>query len=257
MKFKKITIIFAFFILLLYLSLIISTFFYFDIKSFLNSIFSERTLYSIRLSVFSASISTLFAIIVSIPAGYALSRYNFFGSKFIDIILELPLIISPAALGAMILIFFSNPTGQWFQEHITQIIYTFWAIIIAQFVTVLGISTRMIKSTIDQISTRYEDVARTLGASPAKAFKTITLPLAKKGLFSAFVLTWAKAFGEFGATYTIAGTMPMKTETIPVSVYMKLAGADINGSIVMIMILISTGISLLVVTRLVIGVSNI
>ncbi len=257
MKFRKITIIFAFFIMLLYLSLIVSTFFYFDIKTFIDSIFSERTLFSIRLSVFSASISTILAVIVSIPAGYALSKYKFFGSKFIDIILELPLIISPAALGAMILIFFSNPAGQWFQEHITQIIYTFWAIIIAQFVTVLGISTRMIKSTIDQISTRYEDVARTLGASPSKAFRTITLPLAKKGLLSAFVLTWAKAFGEFGATYTIAGTMPMKTETIPVSVYMKLAGADINGSIVMIMILISTGISLLVVTRLVIGVSNI
>ncbi len=250
MNFKKITIVFAFVILILYLALIVSTFFYFDINDFFKSIISKRTLFSIKISVLSACISTLVAIIIAIPAGYALSRYKFIGSKFIDVILELPLIISPAALGAMLLIMFSNQVGIWFQEHVFQIIYTFWAIVIAQFITILGISTRMVKSTFDEISFRYEDVARTLGASQLKAFLSVTLPIAKSGLFSAFILTWAKAFGEFGATFTIAGTMPLKTETIPVSVYMNLSSADISGSIVMIMILISTGISLLFLTRI-------
>ncbi len=251
MKFKKLTSGFAYLILILYLSLIISAFYYFDAGNFIEILLSERTIFSIKLSVFTASISTLVAIIIAVPAAYALSRYKFFASGFIDIILELPLIISPAALGAMLLIFFSNPAGIWFREHIAQIVYTFWGIVIAQFFTILGIATRMIKSTLDEMPRRYEQVARTLGASHLKSFFYVTLPLSKQGLFSTFVLTWAKAFGEFGATFTLAGTMAMKTETIPISVFMKLSGADIKGSVVMIMILISTGISVLFLSRII------
>ncbi|OQX99695.1 MAG: ABC transporter permease [Bacteroidetes bacterium 4572_128] len=251
MKFKIIVSSFAFFILFLYLSLIISAFLYFDIDNFTSDIFSERTFFSIKLSVITASISTLLSIIISIPAAYALSRYNFFGKNLIDLFLELPLILSPAALGATLLIFFSNSVGIWLQENITQIIFTFWAVIIAQFVSILGISTRMVKSIMDEIPKRYEDIARTLGATPMQAFFTISLPLSKKGLLSVFIMTWAKAFGEFGATFTIAGTMAMKTETIPVSIFMKLSNADVNGSIAMIMVLVSTGISLLFITKLI------
>lgn len=238
-------------LLFLYLGLIISSVYYFDFSDFFSSISSKRTLSAIRLSVFTALLATFLALVIALPAGYALSRYRFRGNRLIDVFLELPMIVSPAALGAMVLISFSSPMGQWFQDNIAQVVYTFRGIIIAQFVTVLGIATRMIKSTIDEMPRRYEDVARTLGATPFKAFLTVTLPLSKQGLLSAFVLTWAKAFGEFGATFTIAGTMPHKTETIPVAVFMKLSGADVNGSIVMIMILISTGIGLLFLTRLI------
>ncbi len=251
MKFKKITSAFAVFILILYSSLILSSFYYFDLNNFFASILAERTLFSIKITILAASISTLMALLIAIPAGYSLSRYKFFGSKFIDVILELPLVISPAALGAIILIFFSNPAGTWFQENVMQVVYTFWAIVVAQFLTILGIATRLIKSSFDEIPRRYEEVARTLGASPVKSFFSITLPMSKQGLFSTSILTWAKAFGEFGATFTLAGTMAMKTETIPVSVFMKLSDANINGSIVMIMIMISVGISLLFLSRII------
>lgn len=251
MNFKNVTSSFAYIVFFLYISLIISSFLYFDTETLNKSLFSDRTFYAVKLSVFSATISTLLAILIAIPSGYALSRYKFFASNFIDVILEIPLIISPAALGAMLLILFSSKGGVWFQDNVIQVIYTFRAIVLAQFFTVLGIATRMIKSTIDEMPRRYEQVARTLGATPLKAFLSVTLPLSKQGLLSAFVLTWAKAFGEFGATFTVAGTMAMKTETIPVSVFMKLSNADISGSIVMIMILITTGISLLFLTRLI------
>jgi molybdate transport system permease protein len=249
MKQKNISIAFAFLLLLIYAALIVSAFTYFDAAEFFNSITSKRSLFSIKLSLLTASLATVLAMCIAIPAGYGLARYKFFGRELIDISLELPLIISPAALGAMILIFFSTSSGVWFQEHVIQVVYTFWGIVIAQFVTILGIATRMVKTTLEQIPERLEQVARTLGASPRKVFFTITLPLAKQGLFSASILTWAKAFGEFGATFTLAGTMAMKTETIPVSVFMKLSNADIQGSVAMIMVLISVGMSLLALAR--------
>lgn len=246
---KSVSISFAFLILLIYLALIISLMTEFNWNEFSSALMSKRTLYSIKISLITATISTIIAFIIALPAAYALSRYRFKGRKIIDLFLELPLIVSPAALGAMVLIFFSSSLGTWFQDNFFQVIYTFWAIIIAQFVTVLGISARMLKTSIEEVPKRYEDVAATLGASPFKAFTSITLPLMKKGMFSAFILTWAKAFGEFGATFTVAGTIAEKTETIPVSVYMKLSSADISGSIVMIMILISVGISMLILAR--------
>lgn len=64
------------------------------------------------------------------------------------------------------------------------------------------------------------------------------------------ILTWAKAIGEFGATVTVAGTIALKTETLPVSIYMRLATADIEGAVASIIILIGISILVLYLSRL-------
>jgi molybdate transport system permease protein len=102
---------------------------------------------------------------------------------------------------------------------------------------------------MDEIPVRYEAVARTLGASPSKAFLTITLPLSRRGIIAASILSWAKALGEFGATITIAGSMAMKTETLPIAIFMRLASAEIEGTVVLILILVFIGLSILYVVR--------
>ncbi len=103
---------------------------------------------------------------------------------------------------------------------------------------------------MDEIPARYEDAAKTLGASPAKAFFTVTLPLSRQGIIASAILTWAKALGEFGATITVAGSMAMKTETIPVAIFMRLASADIEGTAVLVLILIGIGLGLLYGVRM-------
>jgi molybdate transport system permease protein len=160
------------------------------------------------------------------------------------------MIVSPVALGAMILIFFNTPAGLFVQEKGVQFVFTIYGIFLAQFITTVGIAIRLIKAAMDEIPPRYEEVARTLGASPAKAFFTVTLPLSKKGIVAASILTWAKALGEFGATITIAGSMAMKTETIPIAIFMRLANADIEGTVVLVLILIGIGLSVLYGVRL-------
>lgn len=103
---------------------------------------------------------------------------------------------------------------------------------------------------MDEIPHRYEDVSRSLGAPPFKAFLTVTLPLCKNGIIAASVLTWAKAIGEFGATITIAGSMAIKTETLPIAIFMKISSADIEGTAVLILILVAIGFMTLYVVRL-------
>jgi molybdate transport system permease protein len=236
-------------ILLVYGLLIISAFYFFEWQTFTLALNDKRVLSAIWISISAASIATLLAVVIAIPAAYAMSRYDFKLKKTVDHLLELPMIVSPAALGALILILFQTPLGDHFRTHAIDIVYTFSGIVVAQFITILGISTRMLKSIFDEIPQRYEQIARTLGATPLQAFRQIALPLAGKGILSAVVLTWAKAIGEFGATITVAGSLTGKTETLPTSIFMRLSTADIEGTVVLIIILLAISMSLLIIAR--------
>jgi molybdate transport system permease protein len=185
-----------------------------------------------------------------VPAAYALSRYRFRGRELVDAILEFPLIVSPAALGAIVLIFFSNPLGEWIQAHLVQFVFAVAGVVLAQFMTVLGVAVRFMKTAFDQVPTHHETVARTLGASPSRAFFTIGLPLARRGLLASGALAWAKALGEFGATITVAGTMAMRTETLPVAIFMRLSTADITGTVALILVLLTIGLAALLGAKL-------
>jgi molybdate transport system permease protein len=249
-KFKRLSILFALSIFALYTGLILSLFYFYKGSLFMETLFSERTLFSIKISLVAATIATLLSLVLAVPSAYALSRFDFKGRHVIDTILEFPLIVSPAALGAMLLIFFNNPLGKWIQDHVAQFVFTFYGIILAQFITTLGIATRLIKAALDEIPHRYEDVARSLGASHLKAFLTVTFPLSKRGIIASAVLAWAKALGEFGATITIAGSMAMKTETLPIAIFMRLSSADIEATVVLILVLVTIGLSVLYSVRL-------
>jgi molybdate transport system permease protein len=249
MSFKRLSIFFASSVFALYAGLILSLFYFWKGSLFMETLFSERMLFSIKTSLAAATIATLLSLILAVPSAYALSRFDFKGRNVIDTILELPMIVSPAALGAMLLIFFNNPLGVWIQDNYAQFVFTAYGIILAQFVTVVGVSTRLVKAAMDEIPPRYEDVARSLGASPVKAFLTVALPLSKKGIIAASVLTWAKALGEFGATITIAGSMAMKTETLPIAIFMRLSSADIEGTVVLILLLTLIGLAALYAVR--------
>lgn len=250
MSFKRLTISIAVSVFLIYAGLILSLFYFFSGPLFIETLFSERTLYSLRLSVFTATLATIVSLLFAIPSAYALSRYDFFGKRVIDTLLELPMIVSPVALGAMLLIFFNTPAGEMIQERSTQIVFTIYGILLAQFLTTVGIAIRLIKAVLDEIPKKYEEMAWVLGKSQWNTFFMVVLPMSKKGILSSTVLTWAKALGEFGATITIAGSMAMKTETLPIAIFMRLSSADIQGTVILVLILISIGLGILYGVRI-------
>lgn len=247
--FKRLMITASFLVLLMYSALIGSLLYFFDAATLRETLIAGRTLYALQLSLGAATVATLLALLIALPSAYALSRYQFIGKGLVDTLLELPMIVSPAALGAMLLIFFNTPYGQALQVNLGQVVFTIGGVVVAQFVTTLGLATRLIKAVLDEIPQRYEQVARSLGTTPWQAFRSITFPLALRGLVASTILTWAKAIGEFGATITLAGSMAMKTETLPVAIFMKLSTADIEGTVVLIFILVGLGMLLLTLTR--------
>ena len=245
MNLRRLTLSAALVITLFYIALILSLFYFFKRDLFLETLLSPRTLFSLRLSLLCATLASLLSLWLGLPAAYALSRFDFPGKRLVDTLLELPLVVSPAALGAMILIFFYQPMGAWLAARGLTFVFAAKGIVLAQFVTTAGLAVRLLKATLDEIPPRYEEVARTLGATPLKAFLTVTLPLSRRGILSALVLTWAKALGEFGATITVAGAMPLRTETLPIAIFMRLSTADIPGTAVLTLILVAIGLCVL------------
>jgi molybdate transport system permease protein len=229
--------------------IIVSMFTFTDWNTFIAALFSEEILFAIRLSLITATIATVIAILIAIPVAYAISYTRFPGKDLVDSLLDLPIVISPVALGAALLVFFNTPLGAGINDNVIKFVFAVPGIVLAQVVVISALAIRLLKSTFDSIDPRYEQVGRTLGLNKGKAFIKITLPLAKDGLIAAGILTWARAVGEFGATVTLAGATAMKTETLPTAIFLSLASADVEKAIAVIFLLVIIAVSALLIMR--------
>lgn len=250
MAFRRLTVTCALALAGFYVLLILSLFAVFHPGAFLPALLHPRTLFSLRLSLLAGTLATLLSLLLALPAAYGLSRHRFPARNLVDTLLELPVVVSPVALGAMLLLFFTSGPGAVLEKHGITVPLEVSGVVVAQFAATAGMATRLLKAVLDEIPSRYEEVARSLGASPFRAYLTVTLPLSLRGMTAAAILTWAKAMGEFGATITLAGSMAFKTETLPVAIFMALSGADVTLTATLILLLVGVGLITLYATRL-------
>lgn len=231
----SITLILTLFILSLVTCIVTQT----NLHILLTSIASGEIRFAIKLSLLTSIISTLMCIMVSIPASYALARYNFPGKTLINTIVDLPLALPPLVAGVgLLLLFGTTPFGNWLASAGLEFVFTPLGIIIAQFAVNISFMLRILRSTFEGISPRYEYVAQTLGCTPTQAFLRTTLPMSKNGLLAGGVITWSKGIGEFGAALMVAGATRMKTETLPISLYLNMSCGDLDLAIAAATILI-------------------
>jgi molybdate transport system permease protein len=208
-------------------------------SSLLTAVTSHRIAFALWLTLSTSVVSTLLAMAVAIPAAYGLSRYNPPGSRVIEAIFSIPLILPPVALGAVLLIFFSStPLGEVLNA-IFAIVFEVPGLIVAQFCVIMPIATRTIKAAFDSVDPMYEGLAMTLGCTTWQSARRVLLPLSSNGIVAAAVLSWSRAVGEFGASVMLAGATPMKTETLPISVFLRLSVADISGMIALVLIMVA------------------
>lgn len=215
-----------------------------------SAFLSEEVIFAVTLTLVTATTSTALALLVAVPAAYALSQANLPGRRLIDTLIDIPIALPPVALGTALLIFFTNtPVGIFINSTLIRFVFEIPGVILAQFSVVSVLAVRLLKPVFEGIDPRYVKIARTLGVSETRAFFKVTLPLAKNGLVGAAALTWARALGEFGATVTLAGATRFKTETLPIAMYLSLAVADVGKAMAIILILLTLTVATLLVTR--------
>ncbi len=208
-----------------------------------------RILSVLRVSLLSATVSAALATGLGIPTAYLLSRKDFFGKTALDTLLDLPLVLSPVAVGAMLLIFFSTGFGRRLDGLFGPFVLSPRGIIVAQFVIVVGLAVRLLKAAFDGVDREYENISRTLGLGPGATMLRVVLPISRRGVLAAFLLVWGRALGEFGATVTLVGATPFRTETAATAIHLSLESGDLAGGLFFVAILLAVSMTILYLVR--------
>ena len=140
----------------------------------------------------------------------------------VETVVFMPLVVPPVATGLILLDLFGRrgPLGSAIHAVFgVDVAFTWRAVLIATAVMSFPLLVRSARVGFDSVDPRLEQIANTLGASRSRVFFTVTVPLAVRGIFAGFLLSFARAVGEFGATILVAGNIPGKTTTLSLSIY--------------------------------------
>tara|TARA_B100000029_G_scaffold332991_1_gene325193 strand:- start:7867 stop:9129 length:1263 start_codon:yes stop_codon:yes gene_type:complete len=201
--------------------------------------------FSIKLSLVSCTITTLFSLWIAVPIGYVMSRFQFRGKAVIDTLLDIPIVLPPLVVGLSLLILFRY-MPDWLSD---AVVYKWPAVVLAQFMVACAFAVRTMRVTFDQIPQRFEQVALTLGCNRNQAFWKVIMPQAKGGLLAAGTLAWARALGEFGPILVFAGATRQKTEVLPTSAFLELQAGRTEGMLAVSLIMIAAAVVVFVLAR--------
>ncbi|VEJ57916.1 ABC transporter permease [Arachnia propionica] len=197
---------------------------------------SQSSLAALQLSILTASVSTVFCIVLGTPMALILARH---GLRWLRPLVLLPLVLPPVVGGLALLFTFGRMglIGQHLEAAGIRIAFSTVAVILAQTFVSLPFLVMGLEGALRTAGNRYERVAATLGASPTRTLFTVTLPLVFPGLLSGAVLSFARALGEFGATLTFAGSLQGRTRTLPLEIYLQ-READPDAAIALSLLLV-------------------
>ena len=205
-----------------------------------ENLHSRELFFSIKLSLWTAALSSALVMLLALPIGYALSRFNFTGKSVVKTIMDLPVAFPELVLGLCLLLLFGKTApGKWLQDMGLNFVFTQKGILAAQFFPALPYAIRIMKSSYDFINPRLEFVSRSLGYSEGETFINVTLPLAKSGIIAAGVISFARCIGTFGTVLVLAGGSAGKTNTLPINLYLNISYGNMGMAITSGIILIA------------------
>ncbi len=198
---------------------------------------AETYLTPLLVSFKTVLVATTITFLLGIAAARWMVRYGGRLGNFLDGILILPLVLPPTAVGLGLLMLFGvhGPIGKLLLRLGTTVIFSWPATVIAATVMAFPLMYMTARGAFEQVETNIENAARTLGASEWRIFWSVTLPLAWPGVMAGVALSFARALGEFGATLMLAGSIPGRTETIPIAIYFSFEAGDMNQVLVMVL----------------------
>jgi len=174
------------------------------------------------LSIKVAFTALLFGLPIAIAVAWFLANKNFYGKAVIDGLIHAPLVLPPVIIGYLLLLGFgpNGVLGQFFENAFgLSFAFNWKGAALASGIMAFPLMVRAIRLSFESQNAKLVHAANSLGASPIRAFFTITLPLAFSGIISGGILGFARALGEFGATISFVASIPALTQTLPLALY--------------------------------------
>ena len=162
------------------------------------------------------------SLVPGIAVAWLLARREFPGKALLDVIVHLPLVLPPVALGYVLLVMFgrNGAIGGWLYDWFgINLVFSWRGAALAAAVMAFPLLVRAVRLSMEAVDRRLETAAQTLGAKPTWVFLTITLPLTTPGILTGVLLSFIRCLGEFGATITFAANVPGETRTLPLALY--------------------------------------
>lgn len=197
-------------------------------------------LFPLYLSLRVAFAATLLSITLGLPVAYYISRSNKRLADVIDSISTLPIVFPPTVLGYYLLVLLGRNSliGKFLEEHFDiMIVFTPKGAVIASCIVSIPLLIKSARAAFSGINPDVLNAAILLGRSELNIFFTICIPLAWRGIASGIILAYARAFGDFGTTLMVSGSIPDRTLTMPIAIYNEMLAGNtaLANKLVMIM----------------------
>ncbi len=181
------------------------------------------------LTIKVSFVATVFTVGLGLMLAWVMAKRDFFGKGLLDVVIMQPLVIPPTVLGYYLLSAFGagSPVGRFLEGTLgISIVFTWKGAVLAAFISSLPLFVKPARAALEGVGAELEDAARLLGKTEAQIIRTITLPLAWRGIVAGAVMAFARATGEFGATLMVAGNIPGLTQTLPIAIYDAVQSGD-------------------------------
>lgn len=205
---------------------------------------------ALGLSLVTASLSAVLAVVIGTPTAYLLAREEFAGKPILDTLVDLPMVLPPAVAGIALLMAFgrSGLLGPALSVVGIELPFTTAAVVMAETFVAAPFYVRAARAGFATVDRGLEQMSALLGVSNLRTFFRVTLPLAGPSLFGGALMTWARALGEFGATIMFAGNLQGRTQTMPLAIYIGLE-SNLDSALALSTILILVSFGILVAVR--------
>jgi len=203
---------------------------------------------ALRLSLWTSTVSVILTLLTGTPLAFVLARGEFRGKAWIELLIDLPIVLPPSVAGIALLIAFGREGmfGEALSAAGITLPFTTAAVIMAQTFVSAPLFVRAARVGFAAVDSQLREAAYVEGSNEWQLFHGIMFPLARRAIVSGAVLAWTRALGEFGATILFAGNMPGVTQTMPLAIYLGLErGLGIALALSFILVVVSVLLLLL------------
>ncbi len=219
-------------------------------STFLQYALSDQALKALRLSMVTSLISVVVTVLFGTPLAYLLARWKFPFKSWIEVLIDLPVVLPPSVAGLALLIAFGRQGtfGAALSSLGITLPFTTAAVVMAQTFVAAPLYIRSARLGFTGVDRQLEEAAHVEGANPWQLFREVMFPLAGRALISGAILTWTRAIGEFGATILFAGNLEGVTQTMPMAIYLGFE-RSLGVAIALSVMLVVVSTALLLLTR--------